>query len=183
MLPSGMPSWMVCKSSPSSRTLLWWILIVLFGTVSYLGFLQGRCLLCSVLVLTPSQHNSTWLDGKFNQIPLAPYVAHRTNYDPYLEQLSFCSQPGKPYLEKWFCALMYCVMANPYPGGGQMYICWLAWSPSFWLSSSYYSHRHSIDFLLPWPISLCWLHYQNPWTNCVQQHHGRVLKCSIKETV
>ena len=179
MLPSGMPSWMAYKSSPSSRILLLWALIVLFGIVSYLPSRQMSFVLRAGSGNLPTPLNLAW--WKIQSNPRCPICGsqNKPNYPPYLERLCFCSQPGKIYLETWFCAPMYCVLANPYPGGGQVYVCWLAWLLSFWLPS----HRRSINFLPPWPISLCWLHYQNSWTNCVQQHHGRVLKLSIKETV
>jgi len=47
-------------------------------TLDISGLPSRQCLLCSVLVLTPSQCHLTWLNGKFNQIPIAPYAAHET---------------------------------------------------------------------------------------------------------
>ena len=77
MLPSGMPSWMVYKSSPSSRILLLWNLIVLFGIVSYLGSPQGRCLLCSVLVLTPLPMPLNLARWKIQSNPRCPLCSVR----------------------------------------------------------------------------------------------------------
>ena len=75
MLPSGMPSWMVYKSSPSSRILLLWNLIVLFGIVLYLPSRQMSFVLRAGSDTLPTQLNlARW---KIQSNPRCPICGSR----------------------------------------------------------------------------------------------------------
>ena len=161
--------------------------IILSCLESYHIFPQGRCLLCSVLVRHPP--NTTQLGSMENSIksPLPHMRFTKPNYLQYLERLCSCSQPGKRYLETWFWALMYCVLAN------LTSVCMLACLVTELLTllqllfpRTFYQLPAALTYfsvLAPLSKFLNWLWAATPWKgsqNIMFDQGNSVSKCILK---
>ena len=114
------------KSSPSSRTLLLWNLIVLFGIVLYLPSRQMSFVLCAGSDTLPTQLNlARW---KIQSNPRCPICGSRNPTSVNI--LNGCVSALNQGRDTWrHDSVLSCIVSWL---TRQVYVCWLAWSPSFW---------------------------------------------------